>query len=76
MPKYTLEVAGMTCDHCVQAVTKEMTALAEVTDVAIALDKSGTSTLTVDATAEIGADRLRQAVGDAGYDTVGEIAGL
>ena len=76
MSKYTLEVAGMTCDHCVQAVTKEVGALAEVTDVAITLDTTGPSTVTVNATAEISADSLRQAVRDAGYETVGEISGL
>lgn len=76
MSKYTLEVWGMTCDHCVQAVTKEVGALAEVTDVAITLDTTGPSTVTVNATAEISADSLRQAVRDAGYETVGEISGL
>jgi len=74
--KYTLEVVGMTCDHCVQAVTKEVGALAEVTDVAITLDTTGPSTVTVNATAAISADSLRQAVRDAGYETVGEISGL
>ena len=76
MSEYTLEVVGMTCDHCVRAVTKEVGALAEVTDVAITLDTTGPSTVTINATAEIGADSLRQAVRDAGYETVGEISGL
>lgn len=76
MPKYTVEVVGMTCDHCLQAVANKVGALAEVTDVAITLDTTGPSMVTVNATAEISADSLRQAVRDAGYETAGEISGL
>jgi copper chaperone CopZ len=34
-------VSGMTCDHCINAVTEELMKLSEVTDVKIQLD-SGT----------------------------------
>jgi copper chaperone CopZ len=40
-------VTGMTCDHCVRAVSEEIGALAGVTDIAIELDAGGTSIVRV-----------------------------
>jgi copper chaperone CopZ len=40
-------VTGMTCDHCVRAVSEEIGALAGVTDIAIELDAGGTSSVRV-----------------------------
>jgi copper chaperone CopZ len=40
-------VTGMTCDHCVHAVTSEIGALDGVTDVAVDLNAGGTSSVQV-----------------------------
>lgn len=40
-------VTGMTCEHCVHAVTSEIGALDGVTDVSVDLDAGGASTVRV-----------------------------
>ena len=40
-------VTGMTCDHCVHAVTEEIGALDGVSDVTVDLDAGGTSSVRV-----------------------------
>jgi copper chaperone CopZ len=40
-------VTGMTCDHCVRAVSDEIRALDGVSDVSVDLDAGGTSTVSV-----------------------------
>jgi copper chaperone len=58
-------VAGMTCGHCVQAVTGELTALPGVADVQIDL---GTGAVTVTSAAPLADDDVRAAVDEAGYE--------
>ena len=60
-------VAGMTCGHCVQAVTTEVSALPHVTGVAVDLP---TGSLTVTSASAIDLEALRAAVDEAGYDLV------
>lgn len=43
----TYAVTGMTCDHCVHAVSEEIGALDGVTDVAVDLNAGGTSAVQV-----------------------------
>ena len=47
MSTQTYPVIGMTCDHCVHAVSSEIKGIPGVTDVAVNLVAGGTSTLTV-----------------------------
>jgi len=47
MTTQTFPVTGLTCGHCVGAVTSELTALSGVTDVQVDLVPEGTSTLSV-----------------------------
>jgi len=49
MSTQTFPVTGLTCGHCVGAVTSELSALPGVTDVQIDLVGGGTSTLSVTA---------------------------
>lgn len=63
----TYTVAGMTCEHCVQAVTSEVAALPRVATVAIDLP-SGAVTVTSDDAIDI--DALRAAIDEAGYALV------
>lgn len=61
----TYTVTGMTCAHCAQAVSGELTALPGVADVRVDL---GTGTVTVTSAAPLAADRVRAAVDEAGYE--------
>lgn len=66
-----LSVDGMTCSHCVRAVTEEISAVDGVTGVDIDLVAGGTSRVTVRASAPIAEPALRAAVEEAGYTVAG-----
>ncbi len=61
-------VVGMTCGHCVTAVTEEVSGLPGVTDVSVDLDSGG---LTVTGDAPVDDDAVRAAVEEAGYEVAG-----
>ena len=63
----TYTVTGMTCGHCVQAVTGELTALPGVDTVQIDL---GSGAVTVTSAAPLADDAVRAAVDEAGYELV------
>ena len=67
----TYRVTGMTCDHCVAAVSEEITALDGVNAVDIALVPGGTSTVTVESAAPLDRDLVAEAVDEAGYALAG-----
>ena len=67
----TYRVAGLTCDHCVRAVTDELTALPGVRDVGVELVVGGTSTVRVVSDAPLADSAVRGAVDEAGYTLVG-----
>ncbi len=60
-------VSGMTCGHCVAAVTEEISTIVGVTDVAIDL-ASGQVTVTAEVDPTVAA--LAAAVDEAGYSLV------
>ena len=60
-------VEGMTCEHCVKAVTSELQSLDGVRDVNVALVPSGTSTVSVTSDAPLEAAAVAGAVDEAGY---------
>jgi copper chaperone len=64
----TYRVSGMTCGHCVQAVTDELSGLDGVTGVDVDLD-AGAVTVTSEQPLE--RDRVEAAVDEAGYELVG-----
>lgn len=70
----TYGVAGMTCGHCVSAVTEELTKLPGVREVAVDLVTGGTSAVHVTSDADIDDARVRDAVDEAGYQLVGASA--
>ncbi|HZN19186.1 MAG TPA: cation transporter [Micromonosporaceae bacterium] len=61
----TYTVSGMTCGHCVQAVTGELTKLPGVQDVAVDLP---TGAVTVTSDGPLARDDVRAAVDEAGYE--------
>ena len=58
-------VTGMSCDHCVQAVTKELEKLDGVVGVAVDLDAG---TVTISSDAPLDEQAVRTAVDEAGYE--------
>jgi copper chaperone CopZ len=63
----TINVSGMTCGHCVSAVTMELSLLPTVTEVEVNLE-SGQVTITSDAALEQA--QLATAIDEAGYELV------
>ena len=64
MPITAYLVTGMTCQHCVHAVTEEVSAVAGVRDVTVDLDSGR---LTVVSSAEVPFAAIATAVDEAGY---------
>jgi copper chaperone CopZ len=62
----TYLVNGMSCQHCVNAVTGELTGLAGVSAVTVDLVPDGTSLLTVTSDGPLDEDAVRAAVEEAG----------
>ena len=62
----TFPVTGLTCGHCVGAVTSELNALPAVTEVTIDLVAGGTSTLSVTADPPITEAEVAAALDEAG----------
>ena len=69
MTTETYTVTGMTCGHCVSAVTEEVSEVAGVTDVQVDLESGR---LTVTAEPPVGVEQVRAAVEEAGYSLTGE----
>ena len=67
----TYDVLGMTCGHCVQAVSGELRELPGVLDVEVQLVAGGRSTVRVVSEQPLPADAVRDAVDEAGYTLVG-----
>lgn len=67
MTSATYRVTGMTCDHCVRAVTEEVSKVDGVQDVAVDL-ASGTVTVSSDSPLDEAA--VKAAVDEAGYELV------
>ncbi|MEV6907267.1 heavy metal-associated domain-containing protein [Amycolatopsis sp. NPDC051071] len=63
---YTVE--GMTCGHCVSSVTEEVSGIAGVRKVDVDLP---TGKVTVTSDEPVPADKVREAVTEAGYQLVG-----
>jgi len=67
MTTTTYSVTGMTCSHCVAAVTEEVSRLDGVSAVDIALNVGGESRVTVTSASPLPVDAVRDAVDEAGY---------
>lgn len=64
----TITVTGMTCQHCVAAVTDELSALAGVSAVDVDLDAGGDSAVTITSDGPLDALAVTGAVAEAGYE--------
>ena len=74
MSTTTISIDGMTCSHCVDAVTEELKALDGVQTVSIQLNKGGISTATVSSEGRLDPAQVGEAVAEAGYTVVANIA--
>lgn len=63
----TFKVAGMSCGHCVDAVTAEVSKLAGVSKVAVDLE---TGSVTVESESPLDGAALAAAIDEAGYEVV------
>jgi copper chaperone len=66
----TFAVSGMTCGHCVSAVTEELRQLPGVTEVTVDLVAGGTSAVHVVSETPLDDATVRAAVDEAGYELV------
>ncbi|GAA1748375.1 MULTISPECIES: copper ion binding protein [Streptomonospora] len=67
MAATTITVKGMTCEHCVKAVTEEVSALPGVTSVEVDL---GSGRVDVSSESPLSGEQLDAAVDEAGYEIV------
>jgi copper chaperone len=66
MTSTTYQVTGMTCEHCVRAVTEEIESLDGVSAVTIALVPDGESAVTVSSRAPLTDEAVAAALDEAG----------
>ena len=64
----TLHVTGMTCAHCVSAVTAELSALPGVTSVHVDLQAGAVSPVTVTSDTALDPSAVAAAIDEAGYE--------
>ena len=62
-----VNVSGMTCGHCISAVSEELEALDGVENVDVDLNSGGISTVTVTSEHELSPSEIGEAVAEAGY---------
>ena len=74
MKTTTINISGMTCGHCVSAVTAELSTIAGVRGVDITLDRDGLSTATITSDAALDQREVSEAVAEAGYLVVADNA--
>jgi copper chaperone CopZ len=66
MPTMTYPVTGMTCGHCVQAVTSELSSLSGVSEVTVDLVPDGVSRVTVASDRPLPGHEVGEALDEAG----------
>lgn len=64
-------VHGMTCGHCVSAVTEELRTIPGVQDVQIDLHEGGDSPVVITSDGDLDPQAVADAVDEAGYQIVG-----
>lgn len=69
MSTITFSVPGMTCGHCKEAVTTELSKISGVTEVEVDLD---TKSVSVTSTSDVAWSDLVAAVDEAGFEAVGQ----
>ena len=65
--KTTVHVDGMTCGHCIAAVSEELEAIEGVEEVSVDLNAGGISEVTIDSDRKLKHEAISEAVAEAGY---------
>jgi copper chaperone len=65
----TYPVTGLTCGHCANAVTEELSAVAEVRDVTVDLVPHGVSSVTIISDSALATETIAAALDEAGETT-------
>jgi copper chaperone CopZ len=68
----TLKVTGLSCEHCANAVTSELTGLAGVSGVSVDLVPDAVSLVTITSRAALADDAVRAALDEAGDYRIAE----
>jgi copper chaperone CopZ len=68
----TYGVSGMTCGHCVSAVSEELSRLPGVREVSVELVAGGVSSVHVHSDGGLAVADVREAVDEAGYELAAE----
>lgn len=72
MTAATYQVSGMSCEHCVHAVTEELRSIAGVTEVTVELVPGGLSAVTVSSPSPLDRQVVEAALNEAGdYELAG-----
>lgn len=66
MSRQELKVQGMTCEHCVRAVTEELAALPGVSEVTVDLVPDGATKVVIEAETRLTDEQIRVAFAEAG----------
>ena len=67
MSEKSIKVAGMTCDHCVKAITEELSKISGVTTVNIELNTDAPTPVNIVADIDISDADITAAIEEAGY---------
>ncbi len=65
------QVPEVSCQHCINAITKEVSAIPGVEQVQVALDSK---TVTVEHNEQVSTDSIIAAINEAGYDEVARLS--
>jgi copper chaperone CopZ len=68
MTTTVIDVTGMTCEHCVSAVTTELSTLPGVTAVEVDLHAGGITPVTISSASGLDPAAVAAAVDEAGYE--------
>lgn len=60
----TVSISGMTCGHCVNSVTEELSSIAGVENVDVELNAGGVSTATISSSSELSDAEVGEAVAE------------
>jgi copper ion binding protein len=71
MTTVRFQVPGVSCQHCVNAITKEVSALAGVQRVQVGLEDK---IVTVEHGGQLSPDTIVAAINEAGYDEVARVS--
>ncbi len=72
MKEITFEVPGVSCQHCVDAITKETQAVGVQT---VQVDLDSKQVYTTFDESKVSPEQVREAIEEAGYDVAGQQAG-